>query len=417
MTRECTNCGRSFQDKLSHCPFDGSLLVRSQEPRPDHYLGRDLDGKYFIEQKLGEGGMCDIYRAVGVSDNHPFAVKILHENLAADADSIKRFKNEVQTAGLIKHPNVVALLDSGETSDGVFYMVMEYVGGITLKQALKSQGRFRLPRLNNIVKQICSALDAAHAQGVIHRDLKPDNIMLRKDSDTETEEVKVLDFGIAKLHAGDLAAAADDTPTHIVMGTPRYMSPEQCEGRTIDTRSDIYSLGLIIYEMIVGEPPFTDSSARVLMNKHSQEQVPSLRRARPGLPAAVERAVLHALEKSPLKRPQSARELAEELDAAVHTDPSNPSLSPEQPQPSVKSNLVPVVKQVSGSVSIVEYVNKPASQERPKTVNKLLHTSGQIKTHFKKRWTHWLIGLIVLLLITIVALFFLIITSDPHQPG
>src|SRR5262249_31749455 len=169
MSRECTNCGRVFQDKLSHCPFDGSLLVRSKEPRSDQYLGLALKGKYFIETKLGEGGMCDIYRAINLSDNRPCAVKILHRSLVGDEDFVKRFKTEFNTAGLIKHPNVVALLDSGETDDGVFYMVMEFVEGVTLKHAIQTQGAFELQRMNNIVKQICGALDVAHTQGIIHR--------------------------------------------------------------------------------------------------------------------------------------------------------------------------------------------------------------------------------------------------------
>jgi eukaryotic-like serine/threonine-protein kinase len=414
--RECASCHRSFQDKLSHCPYDGSPLVRSSEPHQDDHLGRTLDDKYRIEARLGMGGMCDIYHATNLSTGTPCAVKVLHSDLASDEASIRQFKHEVYTASLIEHPNVVALLDSGETGEGVFYMVMELIEGTTLKQVIQRDGPFELPRLSNIVKQIGDALDVAHTQGIIHRDLKPDNIMLLKGAGKELETVKVLDFGIAKVNTGDLSGSGEKAPSHIVMGTPRYMSPEQCQGHTLDARSDIYSLGLIVYEMIAGQPPFTDTSARVLMNRHTQEQVPDLKQWRPDLQIAVERAVLHALEKSPLKRPQSARAFAEEINLALHSDPSIPSFSPDQHSSSseLKSNLVPFVKKVQGSVSIVEYVSKEEELERQK-IKKLLSTSGQIKTHFKKRWAHWLIGFIILLLIVIVILLVLLLTTDPHQ--
>jgi eukaryotic-like serine/threonine-protein kinase len=424
--RECTSCYRSFQDKLSHCPYDGSPLVRSSEPRSDHHLGLELGGKYRIESRLGEGGMCNIYRAASLPDGKVYAVKILHSYLSSDEVSVKRFKHEIYTASRINHPNVVSQIDSGETQDGIHYMVMELLEGTTLKQAIHQQGPFELARINHIVRQISDALDAAHAQGIIHRDLKPDNIMLVTQTDEEFDKVKVLDFGIAKVNTGDLSGSGersgdrssdrigdrDRLMSPIVMGTPRYMSPEQCLGHTLDARSDIYSLGLIVYEMIAGVPPFTDSSARVLMNKHTQEPVPGLKSFRPDLPGMVERAVLRALEKSPLKRPQTAREFAEEINIAVHSDPS---ISSEQQQPVVKSNLIPVVKQVSGPVSIVEYVTDQEKADRQKRPNKLLSTSGQIKTHFKKRWTHWIIGLIIFLLVIIAILLGLLITSDPHR--
>jgi eukaryotic-like serine/threonine-protein kinase len=325
MARECTSCHRTFQDKLSHCPYDGAPLVRSSEPVEDEYLGLELDGKVRLDQKLGEGGMCDIYKATIIASNQPCAVKILHKNLIEDKASIKRFKNEVRTASMLKHPNIVNLIDSGETSDGIIYMVMELLNGVTLKQMLHHHGPFSVERMNNIVKQICDALTTAHAIGIIHRDLKPDNIMLLKLGSDQREIVKILDFGIAKIFNKN-SVTGEFLPSDIVMGTPRYMSPEQCQGNPIDARSDIYSLGLIVYEMLSGVPPFTDSSARVLMNKHTQEPVPSLKRRRPSLSSIVERAIMRALEKSPLKRPQTALEFAEEIDMAVHTDPS---ISPE----------------------------------------------------------------------------------------
>ncbi|MEW6730279.1 MAG: serine/threonine-protein kinase [Acidobacteriota bacterium] len=414
MAKECTSCHRSFKDKLSHCPYDGAPLVRSFIPSKDPYLGLWLENKYHIEAKLGEGGMCDIYRARIIANGQPCAVKILHRTLASDGPSVKRFKHEMRAASLIKHPNVVDLIDSGETDDGIVYMVMELLEGITLKQVIQREGGFAIERIHGIIKQICEALEAAHSQGVIHRDLKPDNIMLLNRGEPLQEVVKVLDFGIAKVRS-ELSNTGELVSPHMVMGTPRYMSPEQCQGYTIDARSDIYSLGVIVYEMFAGVPPFTDSSARVLMNKHTQEPVPNLKQWRPDLSSVVERVVLHALEKSPLKRPQSARDFADEMEAAINSDPSvSPETAVEQPQPVVKSNLVPVVKQVSGSVSIVEYIAQPQLPERTKANNPLL-SSGQIKTHLQKSWPYWFIGLVLALLVIIIVLFIFIVSSDPHR--
>lgn len=395
---ECSTCHRTFKNRLSHCPYDGTPLTRDTSSDDDKYIGKVLDGKYLIISKIGEGGMCNVYRGRILADSRPCAIKILHSDLKADQASVRRFQQEMRAARLIKHQNVVDVYECGETEDGTIYMVMELLTGATLKAVLLS-GPLPLNRVSIILRQICAALEAAHSRGIIHRDLKPDNIMLMQEAEGKADLVKVLDFGIAKFH-GDSRTTGELLPGNIVMGTPRYMSPEQCHGKPLDSRSDIYAVGLLAYEMLTGSPPFTDSSAQVLMNKHMNEQIPSMKRLQPSIPSAVEKAVMRALEKSPLKRHQRPIEFVEEIEMAMTLDPST---APEIHTPELKSNLVPVVKKV-GQLSIVEYHFKDQAPD----------FSSNLKEHLQRNLRIYLMGIIGLILLAIVVLFFTILTSEPH---
>lgn len=408
MSKECQQCHRSFLDKVTSCPYDGSLLINSPEPSADPFLGLTLDNKYQIKSKIGEGSICNIYRANILETGKFCAIKILRPNVVKDDAAVTRFKYEVRAAHRVQHNNVVELLDANILGTGPMYMVMELLEGVTLKQELQKTGPFNLERLSNIVKQICDGLDAAHNKGIIHRDLKPDNIMLIKRPNS-LDVVKLLDFGIAKVN-WDKSITAEYSPTNIVMGTPRYMSPEQCNGHQLDIRSDIYSLGIIIYELLVGAPPFTDTSPQVLLNKHAQEPVPSLKRRRPSLPSGVERVVMHALEKSPLKRPQSAKDFALELEDAINVDPSiSPDISRSPELRSIfnsqSPSLIPVVKQQNDGISIVQYVD-PEFSKSPITFS-----TGQIKTNLKKNWHYWVIGIIGLVILVLIVIIIVLLTT------
>ncbi|MBI4850482.1 MAG: serine/threonine protein kinase [Acidobacteria bacterium] len=403
MSKECQQCHRSFLDKVIHCPYDGSLLINSPELGTDPFLDLILDNKYQIKSKIGEGSICNIYRAKILETDHLCAIKTLRQNVLKDEAAVSRFKYEVRAAHRVQHSNVVELLDANILGTGPMYMVMELLEGVTLKQELQKTGPLNLERLLNIVKQICDGLEAAHTKGIIHRDLKPDNIMLI-NRNGNNDFVKLLDFGIAKVN-WDKSITAEYSPTNIVMGTPRYMSPEQCNGHHLDIRSDIYSLGIIIYELLTGVPPFVDASPQIILNKHTQEPVPSLKRRRPSLPSSVERVVMHALEKSPLKRPQSAKDFAMELEDAISVDPS---ISPDISRPpdlrnlfnSQSPSLIPVVKQQNDGISIVKYVD-PEYSKPPIAI------SSEIKTNLKNNWHYWAlgaIGVIIFILIVIIIL-------------
>ncbi len=317
--KACPQCRRTYTADIAFCPYDGRPLSQvsdEEELGEDPLVGRVFIDRYHLTARIGEGGMCTVYRGTHVLTRKLWAVKILHAELAAQRRAVKRFQKEAQAASRIDHANVIQVTDFGTSEEGYVYLVMEYLEGSTLKRAIQTDGPFSLERTVHIVRQIGDALDAAHAQNVIHRDLKPENIMLLPTDEAERERVKVLDFGIAKVQE-DTTDSAPLTAQNMVMGTPQYMSPEQAKGLELDARSDIYSLGIITYEMLTGKTPFHGGPSKVILSKHANEIPPSPRRLRPDLSAHVERVIMRALEKSPLRRQQSGSEFARELELAV----------------------------------------------------------------------------------------------------
>ena len=317
--KACPQCRRTYTADIAFCPYDGRPLSQvsdEEELGEDPLVGRVFIDRYHLTARIGEGGMCTVYRGTHVLTRKLWAVKILHAELAAQRRAVKRFQKEAQAASRIDHANVIQVTDFGTSEEGYVYLVMEYLEGSTLKRAIQTDGPFTLERTVHIVRQIGDALDAAHAQNVIHRDLKPENIMLLPTEEAERERVKVLDFGIAKVQE-DTTDSAPLTAQNMVMGTPQYMSPEQAKGLELDARSDIYSLGIITYEMLTGKTPFHGGPSKVILSKHANEIPPTPRRLRPDLSAHVERVIMRALEKSPLRRQQSGSEFARELELAV----------------------------------------------------------------------------------------------------
>ena len=309
--KKCPKCGVEYPDTTTLCPADGVAL----EKDGDSLIGTILTGKYRIDERLNEGGMGTVYRGTHVLMDKTVAIKVLRPSLAADEKIVARFSREARAASRISHPNALSVTDFGEDESGHVFLVMEFLSGRTLKQLIRDEGPLPLARVVDITRQIGDALNAAHCQGVVHRDLKSDNIMLL---DTMTGDyAKVLDFGFAKINEPDGAVDTNLTAPNLVIGTPQYMSPEQCsQDSEIDARSDIYSFGVILYEMLVGHVPFAGDSPTIVMMKHLQEPVPSVLEERSDLPASVARVVARAMAKVPRNRYQNVAELVEDLTIA-----------------------------------------------------------------------------------------------------
>jgi serine/threonine-protein kinase len=271
-------------------------------------------GNYRSISLLGEGGMGAVYLAEHPDIGRKVAIKVLRSEFSRDAQLLGRFMNEARAANAIRHPNIIEILDSGTTEQGMPYLVMELLEGEVLAGRLRRLGRLSLPNALEFAYQSASAVGAAHRKGIVHRDLKPDNLFVVPDEhDPARERIKVLDFGIAKLQ---MRAVGDSvkTRTGTLMGTPVYMSPEQSMGtKEVDHRSDIYSLGVIIYEMICGKPPFFSEGFGELVHLHLNVPPPPPRTLLPSLPENVEALILKTLAKKPEDRYQSMAELQEAI--------------------------------------------------------------------------------------------------------
>jgi serine/threonine protein kinase len=276
--------------------------------------GTVLDEKYRLDEKIGAGGFGAVFRATHLTLNRPIAVKVFRPSPGNDSpDAIERFRREGVSACRVNHPNAITVLDSNISADGIAYIVMELLEGHTLTQEIRSRGRLSLKRCAAIIVPVCRALAEAHALGIVHRDIKPDNIFLHHGK--EGEIVKVVDFGIAKLIGNSLEAQDQDlTSTGGIVGTPVYMSPERLRGDDYDGRADVYSVGVTLYEMLAGRVPFQPTSKGLVevILRHIKETPESLRSLNPSIPPEVEEIVKKALVKDPERRP-TAREFADEF--------------------------------------------------------------------------------------------------------
>ncbi|ACY16182.1 serine/threonine-protein kinase [Haliangium ochraceum] len=289
--------------------------------RPDPLLGADLDGRYQLEELLGSGGMGRVYRARHLRMDQVVAVKLLSAEAAQDPEAVRRFAREAKRSFRFDHPHCVRVLDFDVTAEGRMYMVMEFLRGRTVGRELAVDGPSEPARVVHIAAQMCAALSYAHGQGVIHRDLKPDNTMLMH-RDGDPDFVKVFDFGLATLSDEvERATAAGMSLTSltregIVYGTPAYMSPEQAMGEALGPATDIYALGVTMYEMLTGVLPFDGASFTAVLAQHVQEPPtpPSARAAGRPIPPLLDGLVLACLAKQPGHRPQSAQALAAELE-------------------------------------------------------------------------------------------------------
>jgi|GEM_PF-3376220 len=282
------------------------------------------DGRYVITRKLGEGGMGVVYLAEQKTVERAVVVKLIHRHLISDPDVVGRFQREMHVTAQIEHPNTVRVYDCGEER-GQPYLVTEYVPGEDLATLLTREGRVAIDRLVPIAEQIARGLRAAHAAGIVHRDLKPANVMVQSRLG-ERDRVTVLDFGIAK-PLGEHAHLK--TGAGLLIGTPTYMSPEQCAGLDVDARSDLYALGLLMFEMAVGRPPFTHEAITALLVAHISSPPPPIADEAPDAPPALHQLIDSLLAKAPDQRPPSADAVVESLEA-IRADLRQPSMRLKQ---------------------------------------------------------------------------------------
>ncbi len=301
--KSCPKCGATYPDEYNICPQDGAPLA-SDKPST---VARVVDGKYQIVRMVGRGGMGAVYEAIHTTMQRRVALKILNADLVSNPAALERFRREALLSGRLKHPNAITIYDYGMSAIGEAYIVMEFIEGHSLAHELQQAKTLSPLRVVSVLAPVCDAVHAAHAEGIIHRDLKPANIMLEKLRTGET--VKVLDFGIAKL-AMNNPNLMNLTGTGII-GTPQYMSPEQCQAHRIDGRSDVYSIGIIAYEMLTGKLPFDEPTPLATVIAQVKQKPKPLRELRPEIPPALEAIVMRALEKSPANRYQTAEEFAE----------------------------------------------------------------------------------------------------------
>ncbi len=295
-------------------------------------VGRTLEGRFRLTGFIGEGAMASVLRAVDLQNGGTeVAVKVMHPHLAEDRTFAGRFKREAKAAAMLKHPNSVTILHFGE-DDRIHYIAMELVRGKDLREVLKAEKRLSEVRACKLVASICEALEAAHKLGIVHRDLKPENVMVERDPRViDREQVKVLDFGIAKLVDKSASAArpSDSNPDSepppaltqvgVVVGTPAYMSPEQCRGQPLDGRSDLYTCGILLYQLVTGRVPFDSDSPFETAGKQAFEAPPRPSQFLPTIDPGLEALILRTLAKSPDERPASAAAMRDALLDLVRT--------------------------------------------------------------------------------------------------
>lgn len=308
----CPVCtGSSSASRLSVHEAATDVRVAGDTPasRPRRASSNSLDiggvfaSKYRIIKMLGRGGMGTVYEVIDMETKRPGALKVLHSEVAADG-AYDRFKREIETLSRVRHPAVPIVHGWGVEYEGL-YFVCDLIPGDNLRSIIKRDGPFQLQEAIEIGATVADALHAAHMVGIAHRDVKPHNIMM-----TPERNIFLLDFGVARSTALEMKPI---TMTGMVVGTPEYMSPEQFEGRRIDRRSDIYSLGIVLFELVVGQLPFAADTPVALAMKHQNEPPPEPRQLKPGTPAWLERVILRCLEKDPQKRYLTAEELAQDL--------------------------------------------------------------------------------------------------------
>lgn len=342
MSTRCPTCGTIYADDAKFCTKDGGRLLphgtgstpaapeRSTTPRlgqasvpgkapinHSNMAGQVLDGRYAIVKKVGEGGMSFVYLAHDVSNDERYAIKILSPALSKDENSMARLRREASLGIRLAHPNVCNIVRLGETEDGLVYVVMPYVEGEILADRNHRLGVMSLDQTIEFVVQMCEGLNVAHELKIVHRDLKPENVMVCKREDG-TEYVVVMDFGLAKERkaGGELEKL---TATGIILGTPEFMSPEQLRGKPLDARTDIYSLTLMMYEMLTAKLPFEGRTQQEMMIARLRNDPIPLNQRRPGIqfPEAVETVLARGMARNSEERYATTLEFADALKAAV----------------------------------------------------------------------------------------------------
>lgn len=299
-----------------------------------------LEGKYHLEHRLGQGGMGVVYKARHAYLKTQLAIKIILPDLVGnDPQLVTRFRQEALAAAAIRHQNVVAVTDYGVIQSSIPFLVMEYVEGESLHDLLAREKRLTPEKAFALMSAVCSGVGAAHHQGIVHRDLKPLNIMICNDRPDMSQAVKILDFGLAKIKSGELLGSFIQAQTTGLMGSPYYMAPEQWADDEPDARSDIYSLGVMLYQMLAGDVPFKGSSIPAIMKKHLSDPPPPLAEMDVAVSPGLERAIFHALEKDKESRTSSVEQMVSELRAAIYGSEPGAKTSPNIVGPSSTLNI------------------------------------------------------------------------------
>ena len=349
--KECSVCSRCFPDHINHCPSDGDLLKSTINGDPM------LDGRYQLERRIGQGGMGVVFKARHIFLKTQHAIKIILPDLVGnDPSLITRFRQEAMAAAAIRHPNIIAVTDFGVVNSTMPFLVMEFVQGRSLHDILAEEGRLAPARALEIITGVAAGLGEAHRQGIVHRDLKPLNIMLR-DGLPAGEGVKLLDFGLAKIKSGELLGSFVAAQTTGLMGSPFYMAPEQWSDEEPDSRADLYSLGVIFYQMLAGTVPFKGASIPSIMKKHLTSPPPGLVEHGVSVPSAFEEVLRSALEKEADKRPATVELFISRLREAIIN--SGPIIILDSPPRDAASSVSPATlaigrdtgDQVAGAVS------------------------------------------------------------------
>ena len=352
----CPSCENDYPDEILVCPLDGTP-VRRPGSRPDPFVGRVIRGRYRVDRQLGEGGMGTVYLAEQLSIPRKVALKVLRAEFTRDADFVARFRQEARLVAALnekRNPYVTLVYDFDQAEDGSLFIVMEWLEGQVLSEVIQRQRALELPRAVRLATQIADGLEAAHRAGIVHRDIKPSNIMVL----ATTDDIKLMDFGIARLR--DSSARTQLTRAGTMMGTPDYMAPEQIEGGEVTPRIDIYSFGIVFYEMLTGEVPFRATTPGAVLAKHLHEAPVPPGRLRPEIPREVEALVLTALEKDPAHRQGSMGEIVHALRESARRLTELPKI--ERP-------VAPTLVASAAPPTIVDTV---ASPEQPRRASRRL---------------------------------------------
>ncbi|MBK8304104.1 MAG: SUMF1/EgtB/PvdO family nonheme iron enzyme [Chloracidobacterium sp.] len=311
--KECQLCKNCFPDDVATCPHDGMPTSHTIAGEPV------LEGKYHLECRIGQGGMGVVYKARHAFLKTQLAIKVILPDLVGnDPQLVTRFRQEALAAAAIRHQNVVGVTDYGVIDGSLPFLVMEYVEGESLHDLLAREKALSPERALELITAVCAGVGAAHHQGIVHRDLKPLNVMICSDKPNLSQAVKILDFGLAKIKSGELLGSFIQAQTTGLMGSPYYMAPEQWADEEPDARSDVYSLGVMFFQMVAGDVPFKGSSIPAIMKKHISDPAPTFADYGTRVSLELEKAVLHTLQKDKTQRTATVEQFVEELTAAIH---------------------------------------------------------------------------------------------------